>query len=613
MRQERRGSGLYGVFGALLLAALLLGACAGGSSDSHGDGDSPADGDGEPADGDGADPDGDETPADGDGTNPDGDGNPDGDPSDGDETDGDETDGDETDGDETDGDEPPDFAPVESLLELDEDGRLSESLNLETGSGIRLELPAGTRLLTEEGDVPQGQLRLVLESPEQPLPALPPHSRVLQRVAIRLFAGESPHTLFLEYPEEPQTQAALSFPLTEDQDATLYRLADAGPPARSEDNPAWQLDNQALAEAGRVAFALSRSGVLALVVFDLNESPPENGFELVFQTQVPVYAIYLIEEYTALVLAAHLFMPNATPGGLADGSTVGPVQKGTPDEPFWVWLEREGNIYTLRVRSTFANLPILAFGASYGPRTTGRFLGPYRVSGGQVGEVLGDPYSRCAESFASSVLLHIRDGQGVFSEFRQQVLEPLRATYGQAAVQLASGFYRTPTGGYEASLYVDTTACTDAVRQSLGTADDWEIRGRWLRVDFDLPAVWTDPGSGLSWTVSQIGQHPLAMAQERCQALRTRGHDDWRLPDIDELRSLIRDCADFEMGCTADAGPANGCYWPPELTGLCSSYLTTSEIEGWAGHYHSVFFPKGQRADVAGVSPVPYRCVRSGK
>jgi len=118
-------------------------------------------------------------------------------------------------------------------------------------------------------------------------------------------------------------------------------------------------------------------------------------------------------------------------------------------------------------------------------------------------------------------------------------------------------------------------------------------------------ATWLDSATGLTWQ-SDPGDIELAWAQavDYCDGLQ--GGAGWRLPDIDELRSLIRgcpntvsggpckesvqcssagtDCYDGEecMGCADWGGSGKGgCYWPSELNGPCEWYWSSTTESGF--------------------------------
>lgn len=126
--------------------------------------------------------------------------------------------------------------------------------------------------------------------------------------------------------------------------------------------------------------------------------------------------------------------------------------------------------------------------------------------------------------------------------------------------------------------------------------------------------LWLDPDTGLLW------QKPGSMAdpgdpQVYCEGLTYGGYDDWRLPTIDELRTLIRGCdatkhggacnvgtlACVELscrdevcnGCVADEGPSSGCYWPEELSGECGPYWSSTEVTDTAGTRWHIDFASG--------------------
>ncbi len=114
--------------------------------------------------------------------------------------------------------------------------------------------------------------------------------------------------------------------------------------------------------------------------------------------------------------------------------------------------------------------------------------------------------------------------------------------------------------------------------------------------DCDTPLVWTDPDTGLMW---MNRPDPRALDQMftvmACASTTWAGYEDWRLPGVDELRSLIRGCPATEPGgsccpngdypdchdvngdcngCAGGEGPNDGCYWPEGMEGPCTSYWT---------------------------------------
>ncbi len=109
-----------------------------------------------------------------------------------------------------------------------------------------------------------------------------------------------------------------------------------------------------------------------------------------------------------------------------------------------------------------------------------------------------------------------------------------------------------------------------------------------------VDGVWHDSTSNLIW---QNPPDPEMMhyykAKRYCNSLTLGGFNDWSLPTISELRSLIRNwpetmtggtcgvsdiCFDWEcMGCS-ECGNYTGtrypidCYWPDEMEGECRFY-----------------------------------------
>lgn len=147
--------------------------------------------------------------------------------------------------------------------------------------------------------------------------------------------------------------------------------------------------------------------------------------------------------------------------------------------------------------------------------------------------------------------------------------------------------------------------------------------------------TWCDPISGLLWENPPGGTAVhWDVATSYCDGLSLGGHDDWAMPTINNLRSLVRGCpatakggtcgvtdaclafacrnADCD-GCAALAGPGTGgCYWDPALSGTCSWYWSSSPFDpGPTAVWYVVF-------DTAyvGLDDVDYnayvRCVHRG-
>ncbi len=115
--------------------------------------------------------------------------------------------------------------------------------------------------------------------------------------------------------------------------------------------------------------------------------------------------------------------------------------------------------------------------------------------------------------------------------------------------------------------------------------------------------AWVDPISGLTWQVTPTGGLMFwSAAQIHCDDLVLAGLSNWRLPSINELRSLIRGCPATmtggscniaDDGCLAPScqnSSCDGCeltknlgkdgmYWPYEVAGSCCGYWSISSTE----------------------------------
>lgn len=130
---------------------------------------------------------------------------------------------------------------------------------------------------------------------------------------------------------------------------------------------------------------------------------------------------------------------------------------------------------------------------------------------------------------------------------------------------------------------------------------------------------------GETWQLTPpAGPRTFRQAETYCEELVLGGRDDWRLPGIDELRALIVDCPDRELGgacrvsdngcldldchqqnlcghCNQQQGPDKGCYWQPGLwEGSCTGiwfYWSSSAIDGLSDQLWVVRFQGGGLLD----------------
>ena len=145
-----------------------------------------------------------------------------------------------------------------------------------------------------------------------------------------------------------------------------------------------------------------------------------------------------------------------------------------------------------------------------------------------------------------------------------------------------------------------TCYCPDNTTNEQTCRDDGK---GWSACSCTYYSAWCDNTSGLCWQDPQKdgndnaeGGVTPADAIRYCKQVAFGGHADWRVPNIDELRTLVRGNPNTEtdgacplhndsvsidaqdptcLNVTEYGGPgtgtAAGCYWPPELTGTCSN------------------------------------------
>jgi hypothetical protein len=178
----------------------------------------------------------------------------------------------------------------------------------------------------------------------------------------------------------------------------------------------------------------------------------------------------------------------------------------------------------------------------------------------------------------------------------------------------------------------DTDGDTDSDSDSDTDVDACSASGTWY--DWETGLCWQNPPSVDSFNWNNAATY--------CNDLSLGGYDDWRLPMIQELISLLRgcvggtatgdlstsDCGVSDPDCLEDAccdgacdscdalgGPDDdpaGCYWDPALAGNCWGYWSSSSYATNVSYAWGVSF-NGGYVDFDDKSLAGYaRCVRSG-
>jgi hypothetical protein len=149
----------------------------------------------------------------------------------------------------------------------------------------------------------------------------------------------------------------------------------------------------------------------------------------------------------------------------------------------------------------------------------------------------------------------------------------------------------------------------------------------------EFEGCWIDDATGLVWELEPGGGNPTIVdALGYCDQLTLLDSGSWRLPTLDELRTLVRACPDTEASgacgltddcaaqdCRNDAcdgcidaameGPGMfGCYWDPNLLGNCDRYWSSTNTGtglGWIVDFEDASVRQADAALPAGL----VRCV----
>ncbi len=152
--------------------------------------------------------------------------------------------------------------------------------------------------------------------------------------------------------------------------------------------------------------------------------------------------------------------------------------------------------------------------------------------------------------------------------------------------------------------------------------------------DMEIPPdpenTWEDPAAGLEW---QDALSPAVMAwdeaEDYCTGLAWAERDDWFLPTIDELRTLVRGCTETQPGgycavstdcaelscwaaldCLA-CSSSDTCYWDSELADACetafwsATELSDDEYYAWVLSYRDAGLVNENKSSLRAV-----RCAR---
>ena len=179
----------------------------------------------------------------------------------------------------------------------------------------------------------------------------------------------------------------------------------------------------------------------------------------------------------------------------------------------------------------------------------------------------------------------------------------------------------------------------DAVVADVADAAAEAVAAELVQTETTEPVGWIDNGDG---TVSDrgngrvwqkkatIGYVDQQSASNACKNSTLAGRSGWRLPTIDELRTLIVGCpatmpegsCDVVQGCTTCwnktcngctdwTGPGTDrCFIDPIFEGNCSFYWTSSTVTDQPLYTWGVAFYNGKVAGHDKVEGNPFRCVR---
>lgn len=124
-----------------------------------------------------------------------------------------------------------------------------------------------------------------------------------------------------------------------------------------------------------------------------------------------------------------------------------------------------------------------------------------------------------------------------------------------------------------------------------------------LLADFSKTGyIVTDTTTGLQWQDNETPYKTWTESIDYCEALSLDGHDDWRLPNIKELTSLVD-----------DSKPGLAISDVFQYTGTSEVYWSSTTSVSNSGHAWRVDFVNGYQSINNKGGSCYLRCVRAGQ
>ena len=111
----------------------------------------------------------------------------------------------------------------------------------------------------------------------------------------------------------------------------------------------------------------------------------------------------------------------------------------------------------------------------------------------------------------------------------------------------------------------------------------------------------TDSSTGLQWQDNETVRKTWTESIDYCEVLTLDGHNDWRLPNLKELTSLVDDSRVSPVISTVFEHTASSNYW---------SSTTNAGLSGVAWN---VYFSDGYQYYYGKSRSIYVRCVRAGQ